>query len=43
VLVGAPRIRLTPNDALWNLHLHGLPPCEGEHSGDSALVLCRAD
>jgi hypothetical protein len=41
----APAVRPGPADDLWNLHLRGLPPCEGDRaarSNERALAMCRA-
>ena len=35
-----------PADVLWNIHLDGLPPCDGEKIGQAderALAVCRRD
>jgi hypothetical protein len=45
-LLTAPVILAEPTDELWNLHLRGLPPCEGgraARSNEFALALCRPD
>jgi hypothetical protein len=48
VLLGpsAPSSEPAPTDVLWNIHLDGLPPCEGGkpgHAGDLGLAVCRRD
>ena len=42
----APATPAEHTSALWNLHLHGLPPCEGprgESSVEVALALCSGN
>jgi hypothetical protein len=43
-LLGAPTFPPEPA-ALWNVHLHGLPPCSGtnERSKELAMMVCASE
>jgi hypothetical protein len=44
--LAAPVVTQEPEDDLWNLHLRGLPPCEGsraERARELALAVCRGE
>jgi hypothetical protein len=43
-LLITPAVAEEPEDELWNLHLRGLPPCEGTRAireNELALAVCR--